>query len=696
MPDILFKCLKCAQGLAVEGDAAGTAIECANCGAQIVVPAPAVEWECPACAAVLSAPSTLEGESVNCPSCEAQSVVPKGRPRLRLASKCSSCGAPMPDNAVICIACGHDRRTGRQVGNALAPHANPVHSRASPVAAQRRPIFSPGLIAIVVVVSGIAAYLLWWKPVEARNDAFVATMRQATEGGASESALNALRQFIAKYPHGCQSALAQAQASVFSSQFVASTYATALQQADGAGTPREALRVLETAVRKYPESPQADAARERMAHAREAIQHDDEMGKAISSAQALVSRKALAEAKSRLELAILASPTASSVAKARGLLAEVDTQIRTNEVAKTDKEANDLLKTAAANAAQGDSAGSASCCRKAAALGNARARNLLGMFLWADDNATQKCAEAFALFRDAADQGWDEAQKNVGMCRLVGRGCDKDVADAVRWFRKAADKGNAEAMGWMGFCLLTGQGVSCDAAEAAKWYGKSVESGCAAANRAMGALYLDGRGVPRNVQTARECFSMCARQGDVLSQKCLACCSGGFLSGEAAGWAAKAAAQGDHEANAWLASWRPAVWNYFKSFNIYLGLGSRPTRQNMHRNYDYAKEVEQWQAERDRRTDALQFPAVFPSRPSDTERAFVPSDGFVFPWGISKNKQEIEWKAHKCPVCGGTGASYERHDAPAHEPIPEGLIGRLSLNDIFTCYCCKGTGLRPQ
>lgn len=60
-------------------------------------------------------------------------------------TRCPSCGASVPDGAVICVQCGYDFRSGRRVGEEVAPRANPL------------------AIAGVALLVAVAAGLLAWR-----------------------------------------------------------------------------------------------------------------------------------------------------------------------------------------------------------------------------------------------------------------------------------------------------------------------------------------------------------------------------------------------------------------------------------------------------------------------------------------------------------------------------------------------------
>ena len=56
----------------------------------------------------------------------------------------------------------------------------------------------------------------------------------------------------------------------------------------------------------------------------------------------------------------------------------------------------------------------------------------------------QDRAEAFRLYRKAADMGVKEALINIGTCYDMGWGVEKNRAEAMKWYRKAADQGLPE------------------------------------------------------------------------------------------------------------------------------------------------------------------------------------------------------------------------------------------------------------
>ena len=81
----------------------------------------------------------------------------------------------------------------------------------------------------------------------------------------------------------------------------------------------------------------------------------------------------------------------------------------------------------------------------------------------------QDQAEAFQLYRLAAEQGVAGAQCRLGVMHAEGRGVVQDDKEAVRWFRLAAEQGDAEAQGGLGLAYGTGRGVARDVVAAHMW-----------------------------------------------------------------------------------------------------------------------------------------------------------------------------------------------------------------------------------
>ena len=83
--------------------------------------------------------------------------------------------------------------------------------------------------------------------------------------------------------------------------------------------------------------------------------------------------------------------------------------------------------------------------------------------------AEQEQAEAFQLYRLAAEQGIAGAQCRLGVKYAEGRGVVQDDRESVRWFRLAAEQGDAEAQGGVGLACGTGRGVPQDFVASHMW-----------------------------------------------------------------------------------------------------------------------------------------------------------------------------------------------------------------------------------
>ncbi len=142
MADVFFKCHACGNNLLVEETGVGQAYDCLHCGQSLIIPVPAGEVACAGCRQTLKIPDGMEGQSVRCPNCRQPVRVPGARQQVKLkaspvanvtaGSECPSCHAPVPADAVICIQCGMNLKTGQKVATATAST-----SRASAGAAKK-------------------------------------------------------------------------------------------------------------------------------------------------------------------------------------------------------------------------------------------------------------------------------------------------------------------------------------------------------------------------------------------------------------------------------------------------------------------------------------------------------------------------------------------------------------------------------
>lgn len=166
--------------------------------------------------------------------------------------------------------------------------------------------------------------------------------------------------------------------------------------------------------------------------------------------------------------------------------------------------------------------------RQAASRGNPAAKNYRGI-LYRDHASkilnplefalTNYNAEAVKLFREAAEQGFPDAQVNLGWMYANGRGVAKDNVEALKWYRMAAAHNNAIAQYNLGVMYEKGLGVSQDEAEAVKWYRTAAENGGRSGQRALGLRYATGQGVTRDNAAALVWLRKAAAQGDEEAKK---------------------------------------------------------------------------------------------------------------------------------------------------------------------------------
>ena len=83
--------------------------------------------------------------------------------------------------------------------------------------------------------------------------------------------------------------------------------------------------------------------------------------------------------------------------------------------------------------------------------------------------AQQEQAEAFQLYRLAAEQGIAGAQYRLGVMYAEGQGAAQDDSESVRWFRLAAEQGHGEAQAGLGLAYGTGRGVPQDFVASHMW-----------------------------------------------------------------------------------------------------------------------------------------------------------------------------------------------------------------------------------
>jgi TPR repeat protein len=113
-----------------------------------------------------------------------------------------------------------------------------------------------------------------------------------------------------------------------------------------------------------------------------------------------------------------------------------------------------------------------------------------------------------AADRQAADQGYANAQSNIGWLYHNGWGVPQDYAQAMAWYQKAADQGFAAAQSNIGWLYENGK-VGVKKHRGNSVVSKGRRSGDAIAQYAIGRLYELGL-VVKNLVKAREWYEKSA------------------------------------------------------------------------------------------------------------------------------------------------------------------------------------------
>lgn len=138
--------------------------------------------------------------------------------------------------------------------------------------------------------------------------------------------------------------------------------------------------------------------------------------------------------------------------------------------------------------------------KRAAALGNVRAKRVLGHALVNGIGVDRDPSRAAGLFREAADAGDHYGQFNLSMLYISGNGVPRDEDLSMRLLRLAADGRLPVAMAVLGDRL----GALGRDDEALAWYLRAAEAGLYQAMHTAACWYRDGFGTdPDNVQALR-------------------------------------------------------------------------------------------------------------------------------------------------------------------------------------------------
>ena len=160
---------------------------------------------------------------------------------------------------------------------------------------------------------------------------------------------------------------------------------------------------------------------------------------------------------------------------------------------------------------------------KSAAQHFPAAQNQLGFLYQTGAGVQQDYAEAVRWYTLAAAQGFATAAYQLGYLAQHGLGQSRNYTLARTWYLQAAQQGSAPAQQQLGYLAQMGLGMHADYADAMRWYRQAAGQRLPAAMFSVGHLYAQGLGVPRDLAQARD-------------------------------WMTRAAAAGNAEGRAWLAS----------------------------------------------------------------------------------------------------------------------------------------------
>lgn len=140
--------------------------------------------------------------------------------------------------------------------------------------------------------------------------------------------------------------------------------------------------------------------------------------------------------------------------------------------------------------------------QKAASAGKLEAWYELGVVYANAIGVQRDIQRAMTYFRIGAKGGNADCQCSLGLLYQAGEkipgGVKADLAQARKWFRNAADQGHQEAILHLAQLIMFGEGGTADPVVGAQWFRKGAELGNPEAQWSLGQCYLEGMGVPKD------------------------------------------------------------------------------------------------------------------------------------------------------------------------------------------------------
>ena len=150
-----------------------------------------MNFVCPHCAERIAVDDSVAGSEITCPYCQQQCPAPRRKLRLRLPSDgpapapiangsqppCPQCKVAMAADAVFCVKCGFDLRTGKSV---LASSVRPQPNR-------KRLILS-FVCGVILVAALVRIYSFLHEPVQSNPVKLPAVIRKPALASGTNSA----------------------------------------------------------------------------------------------------------------------------------------------------------------------------------------------------------------------------------------------------------------------------------------------------------------------------------------------------------------------------------------------------------------------------------------------------------------------------------------------------------------------------
>lgn len=153
--------------------------------------------------------------------------------------------------------------------------------------------------------------------------------------------------------------------------------------------------------------------------------------------------------------------------------------------------------------------------RKAALLGSAPARLLLGVYYREGWGTPQSFPEARRWMRLSLDAGYAPAYVAYGGTYRKGLGVPASNEIALDYYRTAAVLGSSDAVNLIGRAYVAGNGVQRDVVTGINWLVRSSEAGNPFAALELGRAFQAGNGVDQDLDKALSYFRLSAQRNFV-------------------------------------------------------------------------------------------------------------------------------------------------------------------------------------